>query len=71
MDNMFSTPTKKLNLPEEEVKEVFGNTDTVEVMEEDDICSSVARSDTEMKDDNNDYHHKSFSDDDSEKSKHR
>ena len=73
---MFSTPKKTLNFPEQEVEEVFGNTNSGEtnsgeVMEEDDNYSSVAGSDTEIKDNDNDFHHESFSDDNSEKSKHR
>ena len=68
---MFSTPKKSLNFPEQEVEEVFGNTNSVEVMKEDDNYSSVAGSDTEIKEKNNDFHHESFSDDNSEKSKHR
>ena len=71
MDNMFSTPKKSLNFPEQEVEEVLGNTNSVEVIEEDDNYSSVAGSDTEIKEKNNDFHHHSFSDDYSEKSKHR
>ena len=64
MDNMFSTPERKLTFPEEKVKESFGNTNIGEVKEEDEEYSSVAESDTDMK-------VESFSDDNSEKSKHR
>ena len=76
MDNMFSTPKKTLNFPEQEVEEVCGNTNSGEtnsgeVMEEDDNFSSGAGSDKEIKEKNNDFHHHSFSDDNSEKSKHR
>ena len=71
MDNMFSTPERKLTFPEEEVEEVFGNTNSDGVMEEDDEYSSRNKSDTEIKVNDNDFHHKSFSDDNSEKSKHR
>ena len=49
MDNMFSTPERKLTFPEEKVKEGFGNTNIGEVMEEDEEYSSVAESDTDMK----------------------
>ena len=76
MDNMFSTPKKSLNFPEQKVEVVFGNTNSGEtnsgeVMEEDDNYTSVAGSDTEIKENNNDFHHHSFSDDNSEQSKHR
>lgn len=76
MDNMFSTPKKSLNFPEQKVEVVFGNTNSGEtnsgeVMEEDDNYTSVAGSDTEIKENNNDFHYHSFSDDNSEKSKHR
>ena len=71
MDNMFWTPERRLTFPEQEDKEVFVYTNSGEVMEEDDKYSSVAGSDTEIKDNDNDFHHESFSDDNSEKSKHR